>query len=527
MDARTIPPTRDVALLLGSAGGVSGKGSGASPSQDALNLVRWSLARGFLDPRRDRLVAVHCSELNPLTASTARVTHELVTPSEFPEWMPPALAHAFGRFAARGGGKGAAAALLESPLAPPRRSSGSSPASSAASPRRHSARLAAFAERGCGIPPRRRETGRRRTAHRLYALGIRIRYHRYRAFRWTLARGRRGAVAASTRRRRCARSTSFWSARATKRSAFEALRRAALGSVSRRVLERSPAPVLVVRARDAPSLGVRERRRVRAAAGERGRTRKATRGPAVPESGGCSWTRMRRDGNGIFISSSERGTAHDTRIPEMTETTERVALGFVSRRGGGIRAGRSGDARRPENPGRRTNASAPATSCASRTTAARTASRSCAGRCGRYCAHRPRHRRRSRRAGSFASGARRGSGMTRKETRRVSPAEPRRRRAAAFGRDVARAVAAFGRERPPPATAPASSARVGAGEALELAKRRVLSPAPRRYARRRGIALKKELGPFLPRERPRGVRRSEASARFCARRPSGLRTSSW
>ena len=147
MDARATRPTRDVALFLGSAGGVSGKGSGASPSQDALNLVRWSLARGFLDPRRDKLVAVHVSELNPLATSRTRVTHELVTPSEFPEWMPPALAHAFGRFAARGGGKGAAAALVESPLAPAEALVRFVSGALADAEKRHSPRLLAFHQR--------------------------------------------------------------------------------------------------------------------------------------------------------------------------------------------------------------------------------------------------------------------------------------------------------------------------------------------------------------------------------------------
>ena len=68
--------------------------------------------------------------------------------------------------------------------------------------------------------------------------------------------------------------------------------------------------------------------------------------------------------------------------------------------------------------------------------------------------------------------------------------------------DVARAVAAFRRERPPPATAPASSVLVvGAGEAPELAE--TPGPLPSAHdtvtrASSRNRVGKKELGPFLP-----------------------------
>ena len=291
MDARTIPPTRDVALLLGSAGGVSGKGSGASPSQDALNLVRWSLARGFLDPRRDRLVAVHCSELNPLTASTARVTHELVTPSEFPEWMPPALAHAFGRFAARGGGKGAAAALLESPLAP-----------AEALVRFVSGELRGVAEgaalgsargvlRRAEVRARDRRGGARRddAARRIVSTHsgsvsiITVIKEPFPVDLWPVedavpSRRRRGddSVRARVRPRFGRRER-----RRNERVRGAAPRRAGLGEPACSGTQ-SRARAGRACARRAPSLGVRERRRVRAAAGSAG-PRERERPRAVPQ----------------------------------------------------------------------------------------------------------------------------------------------------------------------------------------------------------------------------------------------------
>ena len=239
--------TRDVALFLGSAGGVSGKGSGASPSQDAVNLVRWTLARGLLDPGSDRVTAVHCVELVPLASQTL-VTHELVTPTEFPDWMPPALAHAFGRFVARGGGRGAAAALLESPLAPAealvRFVSGEL---HGAAEGRHSAQLLAFrSERASatltdlggagGATTRRRSHDRGEPEPFLVDL-------------WPAE-----TVVPSRRRRGDENVPAFDLVLVgTSDEGFGrgALRRAVLGSVSRRVLERSPAPVLVVRGRDA------------------------------------------------------------------------------------------------------------------------------------------------------------------------------------------------------------------------------------------------------------------------------------
>ena len=229
MDARTTPPTRDVALFLGSAGGVSGKGSGASPSQDAVNLVRWSLARGLLDPGRDRLVAVHATQLNPLATSATLVTHELVTPTEFPEWMPPALAHAFGRFATRGGGRGAAAALLESPLAPAEAL----------------ARFVSGALRGEAegkVSPKLRDARERTNEGSSFPV----------ADLWPAE-----DVVPSRRRRGDGDVPAFdlvlvgASDKNGFGFGFEALRRAVLGSVSRRVLELSPTPVLVARARDA------------------------------------------------------------------------------------------------------------------------------------------------------------------------------------------------------------------------------------------------------------------------------------
>ena len=115
-----VPPqkkTRTVAVLLGSAGGVSGAGSGARPSNDAKALVKWALSRGVLSPLHDRLVAVHCVELSPLVTSTARVvTDPVVGGVIHPQWMPPALASAFSRFTKKQGGKGASALRLETAL---------------------------------------------------------------------------------------------------------------------------------------------------------------------------------------------------------------------------------------------------------------------------------------------------------------------------------------------------------------------------------------------------------------------------
>lgn len=108
--------TRTVAVLLGSAGGVSGAGSGARPSADATALVKWSLARGILNPHTDRLVAVHCVELSPLVTSCARVVTEPVTENTHPEWMPLSLVSAFKEFTANEGGKGASALRLETSL---------------------------------------------------------------------------------------------------------------------------------------------------------------------------------------------------------------------------------------------------------------------------------------------------------------------------------------------------------------------------------------------------------------------------
>ena len=250
MDARATRPTRDVALFLGSAGGVSGKGSGASPSQDALNLVRWSLARGFLDPRRDKLVAVHVSELNPLATSRTRVTHELVTPSEFPEWMPPALAHAFGRFAARGGGKGAAAALVESPLAPAEALVRFVSGALADAEKRHSPRLLAFHQRAFAFASDgeisgnvETDTARRSTQTETEPTSP------FPVDLWPAE-----DVAPAARReegKKNAFDLVLVGASDKSGFGFEALSRAVLGSVSRYVLENSPVPVLVVRARDA------------------------------------------------------------------------------------------------------------------------------------------------------------------------------------------------------------------------------------------------------------------------------------
>ena len=257
MDARATRPTRDVALFLGSAGGVSGKGSGASPSQDALDLVRWSLARGFLDPRRDKLVAVHVSELNPLATSRTRVTHELVTPSEFPTWMPPALAHAFGRFAARGGGKGAAAALVECPRVPAEALVRFVSGKLADAEKRHSplllefrANARAFAFETDGSTGNgETETARRST---LCRADTEPSGKPFPVDLWP-----EKDIAPSARLTSEGKKNAFdlvlvgASDKSHFGFGFEALSRAVLGSVSRYVLDNSPVPVLVVRARDA------------------------------------------------------------------------------------------------------------------------------------------------------------------------------------------------------------------------------------------------------------------------------------
>lgn len=535
MHARTTPPTRDVALLLGSAGGVSGKGSGASPSQDAVNLVRWSLARGFLDPRRDRLVAVHCSELNPLTASGTRVTHELVTPSEFPEWMPPALAHAFGRFAARGGGKGAAAALLESPLAPAealvRFVSGEL---RGVAEGRHSARLAAFrAERAprfaraTAAAARDGTTPHGASSEEPFPVDL-----------WPAEdavpsrRSLRGDDEATTP----AFDLVLVGASDRNEGAFGALRRAAMGSVSRRVLERSPAPVLVVRARDArrasgfgndaafaPPRGKRE------TASRRTARRTDAKGHARSRSFPGNWRMLvdeeeEGDGNGIVLSSSGRGTAHETN--ETNETTEsrsesRSGSSRVRDEGGTVRAGpgRSADAL--------VNTRIPSRVCVreTRNVPPVTGNVLCVAHDGgedgvalvRWTL-RTLLRSTDRAvvvvhvAPGHSPAALAAAFGTETNTESTTQSQKKKRGPVADAllqsdEDVARAIAAFRRERPPPATAPASSVLVvGAGEAPELAETQgplpsahdTVTGASSRVRVGNRVAAGIRLGPFLP-----------------------------
>jgi len=533
MHARTTPPTRDVALLLGSAGGVSGKGSGASPSQDAVNLVRWSLARGFLDPRRDRLVAVHCSELNPLTASGTRVTHELVTPSEFPEWMPPALAHAFGRFAARGGGKGAAAALLESPLAPAealvRFVSGEL---RGVAEGRHSARLAAFrAERATAAAARDGTTPHGALSEEPFPVDL-----------WPAEdlvpsrRSLRGDDEATTP----AFDLVLVGASDRNEGAFGALRRAAMGSVSRRVLERSPAPVLVVRARDARRASgfgndaafAPPRGKLSETAFQKTARRTDAKGHARSRSFPGNWRMLvdeeeEGDGNGIVLSSSGRGTAHDTRMPETNETNEtnettesrsesRSGSSRVRDEGGTVRAGpgRSADALVHRIPSRvcvrETRNVPPVTGnvlCVAHDGGEdgvalvrwtlRTLLRS-TDRAVVVVHVAPGH---SPAALAAAFGT-----ETNTESTTQSPGRgPVADALLQSDEDVARAIAAFRRERPPPATAPASSVLVvGAGEAPELAETQ--GPLPSAHDTVTGASSRSRvgnrvaagLGPFLP-----------------------------
>ena len=535
MHARTIPPTRDVALLLGSAGGVSGKGSGASPSQDALNLVRWSLARGFLDPRRDRLVAVHCSELNPLTASGTRVTHELVTPSEFPEWMPPALAHAFGRFAARGGGKGAAAALLESPLAPAealvRFVSGEL---RGVAEGRHSARLAAFrAERAPGFARATAAAARDGTTPHGALVEEPFPVDLWPAEDAVPSRRRRGDDEAT----KPAFDLVLVGASDRNEGAFGALRRAAMGSVSRRVLERSPAPVLVVRARDArrasgfgndAAFAHPQGKREKASTTAR---RADAKGHARSRSFPGNWRMLvdeeeEGDGNGIVLSSSGRGTAHDdTRMSETNETNETTESRSESLRsgssrvaeGGTVRAGRVGSAdalvhRIPQRRVCERNVP-PVTGnvlCVAHDGGEdgvalvrwtlRTLLRS-TDRAVVVVHVAPGH---SPAALAAAFGTERNTerSTTRSPGRGLGPVADALLQS---DEDVARAVAAFRREQPPPATAPASSVLVvGAGEAPELAETRGPLPSAhdtvtRASSRSRvGNRVAAGLGPFLP-----------------------------
>ena len=528
MHARTIPPTRDVALLLGSAGGVSGKGSGASPSQDALNLVRWSLARGSLDPRRDRLVAVHCSELNPLTASGTRVTHELVTPSEFPEWMPPALAHAFGRFAARGGGKGAAAALLESPLAPAealvRFVSGEL---RGVAEGRHSARLAAFrAERAPRFARATAAAARDGTTPHGALVEEPFPVDLWPAEDAVPSRRRRGDDEATTP----AFDLVLVGASDRNEGAFGALRRAAMGSVTRRVLERSPAPVLVVRARDArrasgfgndaafaPPQGKREKASTTA-------RRTDAKGHARSRSFPGNWRMLvdeeeEGDGNGIVISSSGRGTPHDTRMPETTERESRSGSSRVAE-GGTVRAGRSADALVHRIPSRVCERNVPPVTgnvlCVAHDGGEdgvalvrwtlRTLLRS-TDRAVVVVHVAPGH---SPAALAAAFGTERNTerNTTRSPGRGLGPVADALLQS---DEDVARAVAAFRREQPPPATAPTSSVLVvGAGEAPELAETRGPLPSAhdtvtRASSRSRvGNRVAAGLGPFLPPESAEG-----------------------
>ena len=535
MHARTTPPTRDVAILLGSAGGVSGKGSGASPSQDAVNLVRWSLARGFLDPRRDRLVAVHCSELNPLTASGTRVTHELVTPSEFPEWMPPALAHAFGRFAARGGGKGAAAALLESPLAPAealvRFVSGEL---RGVAEGRHSARLAAFRAERAPRFARGASAAAARDGTTPHGASSEEPLEPFPVDLWPAEdlvpsrRSLRGDDEATTP----AFDLVLVGASDRNEGAFGALRRAAMGSVSRRVLERSPAPVLVVRARDARrASGFGNDAAFAPPRGKLSETASSTarrtdaNGHARSRSFPGNWRMLvdeeeEGDGNGIVLSSSGRGTAHETN--EANETTEsrsesRSGSSRVRDEGGTVRAGPvpSADAlvhRIPRVPVcvRETRNVPPVTGnvlCVAHDGGEdgvalvrwtlRTLLRS-TDRAVVVVHVAPGH---SPAALAAAFGT-----ETNTESTTQSPGlGPVADALLQSDEDVARAIAAFRRERPPPATAPASSVLVvGAGEAPELAETQ--GPLPSAHDTVTGASSRSRvgnrvaagLGPFLP-----------------------------
>jgi hypothetical protein len=84
---------RTVALLISAAGGVSGVGSGARPSPDAVALCNFALQK-VLDPATDNLVAVHAIDLG---LGRGRGAVEVPAPPHAPPpgWFPPALAAAF------------------------------------------------------------------------------------------------------------------------------------------------------------------------------------------------------------------------------------------------------------------------------------------------------------------------------------------------------------------------------------------------------------------------------------------------
>ena len=184
-----MPGPRVVALCLSAAGGVSGVGSGARPSEDAAAVVRFALEK-VLRPETDVLLALHACSGVPLAPPRGAV-EEPVLPDAHPEWMPRSLARAWARFRRA---RGAFALRLESDLDPDR-----ALVAYLANPRLP----------GADAP----------VAVHLVVVG---------------ARGGVGAGVAADAARR--------------------LRRAVLGSVSRGVLDRTPAPVLVVRPRDARRL---------------------------------------------------------------------------------------------------------------------------------------------------------------------------------------------------------------------------------------------------------------------------------
>jgi hypothetical protein len=218
------------------------------------------------------------------------------------------------------------------------------------------------------------------------------------------------------------------------------------------------------------------------------------------------------DGNGIVISSSGRGTPHDTRMPETTERESRSGSSRVAE-GGTVRAGRPADALVPRIPSRVCERNVPPVTgnvlCVAHDggedgvalvrwtlrTLLRSTDRAV------VVVHVAPGRSPAALAAAFG---------TERNTERNTASSPGSGPVAdallQSDEDVARAVAAFRRERPPPATAPASSVLVvGAGEVPERAEtpgplpsaHDTVTRAPSRNTRV-GNRVASGLGPFLP-----------------------------